>query len=128
VVAVHRRVSGAGFAQTFHDLRERGLTPKQAFRVTLRVYRSGGLTKDAVYLRGLHRLLRHLAEGHPLEPLLVGKLSLDYVPVVQELQWRGVLSPPLLRPRWLTAPTSSDRLDALRAGRSILDLVPEAIT
>lgn len=126
VVAVHRRVAGATFTRTFHDLRERGLSPKAAFRVTLRVYRSGGLTKDAVYLRGLHLLLRHLADGRPLDPLLVGKLSLDYVPVVQELQWRGVLTPPLLKPRWLTDPHSPERLEALRAGRTILDLVPEA--
>lgn len=103
VVAVRGRVGGASFAETFHDLRAHGLTASQSFRVALRVYRSGGLTKDAVYLRGLHRLLRYLADGHPLDPLLVGKLSLDYGPVVKELQWRGVLTSPLLQPRWLTA-------------------------
>lgn len=126
VVAVHRMVAGAGFTEIFAELRDRGLTAAQAFRVTLRVRRSGGLTKDAVYLRGLDRLLRHLGSGHPLDPLLVGKLSLDYVPVVQELQLRGVLRPPVLRPRWLTAPQSQDRLRALRAGLTVLDLLPEA--
>lgn len=129
VVAVHRLVGGAGFTETFHDLHEgHGLPAAQAFRVTLRVYRSGGLTKDAMYMRGLHRLLRYLADGHPLDPLLAGKLSLDQVPVVQELQWRGVLSPPLLQPRWLTRRQSQEQLRAIRTGLSILDLVPEAAT
>jgi hypothetical protein len=89
------------------------------------VYRSGGLTKDAIYLRGLDRVLRHLADGHPVEPLLVGKVPLDYVPMVQELRWRGVLRPPRLEPRWLTAPGSQERLAAVRAGLGLLDLIPE---
>jgi uncharacterized protein (TIGR02421 family) len=129
VVAVHRLVAGVPFADTFAELRDRfGLTGPQAFRVTVRVYRAGGLTKDAVYLRGLHHLLRYLADGHPLDPLLVGKLSLGYVPVVQELGWREVLSPPLLQPRWLSAPSSQPRLEAIRSGLSLLDLLPEAST
>jgi uncharacterized protein (TIGR02421 family) len=126
VVAVGRLVAGATFTETFHDLHDtHGLTVGQAFQVAMRVHRSGGLTKDAIYLRGLDRLLRHLADGHPLDPLLVGKVPLAYVPVVEELQWRGVLSPPRLQPRWLTAAGSQDRLAAVRAGLSIVDLVPE---
>ena len=129
VIAVHRLVEGASLTETFHELHDdHGLGAVQSFRIALRVHRSGGLTKDAVYLRGLHRLLIYLADGQPLEPLLLGKLSLDDVPVIQELQWRGVLAPPLLQPRWLTAGHCQDRLRALRAGLSILDLVPEAGT
>jgi uncharacterized protein (TIGR02421 family) len=129
VVAVGRLLSGATFTETFHDLHDaHGLTPAQAFRVTMRVYRSGGLTKDAIYLRGLNRLLRHLADGHSLDPLLVGKVPLDYVPVVQELRWRGVLRAPRLQPRWLdpcAAPGSQERLASIRAGLGLLDLLPE---
>jgi uncharacterized protein (TIGR02421 family) len=126
VVAVSRLLGGAGFVETFHDLHEtHGLSDGEAFRVTMRVYRSGGLTKDAIYLRGLDRILRHLADGHPLGPLLVGKVPLDFVSVIQELQWRGVLRPPRLQPRWLTSPGSQERLAAVRAGLGILDLVPE---
>jgi uncharacterized protein (TIGR02421 family) len=126
VVAVGRMVSGASFTETFSDLHDgHGLTAAQAFQVAMRVHRSGGLTKDAIYLRGLDRLLRHLADGHPLDPLLVGKVPLAYVPVVEELRWRGVLSPPRLQPRWLTAPGSQERLAAIRAGLGMADLVPE---
>ena len=126
VVAVGRLLGGATFTETFGDLHEgHGLTAAQAFRVTMRVYRSGGLTKDAIYLRGLDRMLRYLADGQPLDPLLIGKVPLDFVPLVQELQWRGVLRAPQLQPRWLTAPGSAERLEAIRAGLHILDLVPE---
>ena len=129
VVAVGRLLSGATFTETFHDLHDaHGLTAAQAFRVTMRVYRSGGLTKDAIYLRGLNRLLRHLADGHPLDPLLVGKVPLDYVPVMQELRWRGVLRGPRLQPRWLdpqATPGAQERLAAIRAGLGLLDLLPE---
>jgi uncharacterized protein (TIGR02421 family) len=126
VVAVGRLLGGASFVETFQDLHEgHGLSDGEAFRVTMRVYRSGGLTKDAIYLRGLDRILRHLADGHPLDPLLVGKVPLDLVSVIQELQWRGVLRPPRLQPRWLTAPGSQERLATVRAGLGILDLVPE---
>lgn len=125
VVAVGRLLAGASFSETFHDLHDgHGLTDGEAFRVTMRVYRSGGLTKDVIYLRGLDRVLRHLADGHPLDPLLVGKVPLDYVSVIQELRWRGVLRPPRFQPRWLTAPGSQERLAAVRAGLGILDLVP----
>jgi uncharacterized protein (TIGR02421 family) len=126
VVAVGRLLAGASFTETFRDLHEgHGLTPAQAFRVTMRVYRSGGLTKDAIYLRGLDRILRHLADGHSLDPLLIGKVPLDFVPLIQELQWRGVLRQARVQPRWLTAPGSEERLDAVRAGLGVLDLVPQ---
>ena len=129
VVAVGRLLAGATFTETFRDLHDgHGLTAAQAFRVTMRVYRAGGLTKDAIYLRGLDQLLRHLADGHPLDPLLVGKVPLDCITVVQELRWRGVLHGPRLQPRWLdsrAAPGSEERLAAIRAGLGILDLIPE---
>jgi uncharacterized protein (TIGR02421 family) len=129
VVAVHHLIAGAPFTETFHQLHEgHGLPPRLAFRVTMRVYRSGGLTKDAIYLRGLDRVLRHLAEGQPIDPLLVGKIPLDYVPVIQELQWRGVIAPPRLQPRWLTAAASAERLAAVRNGLGVLDLLPKAGT
>jgi hypothetical protein len=125
-VAVGRLLTGATFSETFHDLYDcHGLTAAQAFRVTMRVYRSGGLTKDAIYLRGLDRVLRHLADGHSLDPLLVGKVPLDYVTVVQELLWRGVLRGARFQPRWLTAPGSEERLAAIREGLGLLDLLPD---
>ena len=67
-------------------------------------FRAGGLTKDAIYLRGLLDLLGHLADGGDLDLLLLGKLSLDDLPLVADLVERGVLVAPRLRPRYLDGP------------------------
>jgi hypothetical protein len=54
VVGCAAMLDGAEFPETFRTLRrEHGLSEAQAFDVTLRVHRSGGLAKDAIYLRGL---------------------------------------------------------------------------
>lgn len=76
-----------------------------------------------MYLRGLDGVLRHLSGGGSLEPLLVGKLSLRDVPVVEELQWRGVLRPAPLHPRWLDDPSAQARLRSIRDGVSVLGLI-----
>jgi hypothetical protein len=89
----------------------------------MRVFRGGGLTKDVVYLRGLAGFLTYLREGGALEPLLVGKIGPDHVPIIEELQWRKVLVPPPLRPRYLDDPAAVKRLGDLRMGASVLDLV-----
>ena len=76
----------------------------------MRVFRSGGLTKDAVYLRGLHELVRHLGAGQPLETLWLGKMPLAAVPLVEDLHRRGLLADPLLVPRYLDHPGARRRL------------------
>lgn len=125
VVAVHHLLAGAGFVETFRALRQRQMAPRRAYHVAMRVYRSGGLTKDAMYLRGLADVLRHLGTGGALDPLFVGKLSLSAVPVIEELLWRQVLRPPLVRPRWLDHPSTAGRLEAARAGLTVLDVAAE---
>jgi hypothetical protein len=89
----------------------------------MRVFRAGGLTKDAIYLRGLVALLGHLAAGGALEPLLAGKVSLEQLPLVEELLRRKILRAPPLRPRWLEVPGAPERLARARAGMEPLDLV-----
>ena len=61
VVGCAAMLDGAEFPETFRILRrEHGLSEAQAFDVTLRVHRSGGLAKDAIYLRGLLGVLEHV--------------------------------------------------------------------
>jgi uncharacterized protein (TIGR02421 family) len=124
VVAVHRLVEGATFPAVFAELVDQHrLSPRTAFSVTVRVFRGGGLTKDAIYLRGLVQLLDHLRAGHAIEPLLVGKLGFEQVELVEELLRREILRPPVLQPRWLAAPGAAARLARARAGLRPIDLL-----
>jgi len=125
VLAVRWMIDGADFVETFRRLRERGFANRSAFMTTLRVFRGGGLTKDAIYLRGLLQLLDYLAAGHDLEPLYAGKFGLQHVPFVRELRRRGVLRPPVILPRLWDDPHFHDRLEACR-GMTLLDLAEHA--
>lgn len=124
VLAVECLTGGAEFPEAYASLADRyGFTPKAAFNIVLRVYRGGGLTKDAVYLRGLVDLLNYLGTDGPLEPLLVGKVALSHLPLMRDLMERGVVEPPALIPRYLTAEGTRPRLDLLRQGVTPLDLI-----
>jgi uncharacterized protein (TIGR02421 family) len=129
VLAVRRMLDGADFVEVFRELdRAHDFEQRTAFGVTMRVFRGGGLTKDAVYLRGLVRLLAYLREGGSLDTLLVGKLGADHVPIIEELQWRKILRPPPIRPRHLDDPASQARLQAARQGMTVLDLARKGRT
>ncbi len=110
VLTVHRLVDGASFAEAHHALVEAGTPPGSAFTTAMRVYRSGGATKDAIYLRGVVDLLAHLADDGNLDLLWRGKFSLQDLPLIAELADRGALAPPRLLPRYLDDPKSMDRL------------------
>lgn len=122
VMAIHWMMSGQSFPEVFGELHDRGFTRRQAFTTTLRVFRGGGLTKDVIYLRGLHELLRYLAAGHDIEPLYVGKIGLPHIPFIQELRRRGIIAPPRILPRFWDDPSVRERLEACR-GKSVLDLL-----
>lgn len=123
VLAVGQVLDGAGFLEIFESLRaDRQLPARTAWSIATRVVVGGGSVKDAIYLRGITRILQALAEGLSLDVLLVGKLALDHVPLVQDLLDRGVLRPPWVRPRWLDVPGAQERLDGLRAGATVSDL------
>lgn len=123
VVAVYEMIGGAEFADVHQGLTETGVPAEQAFTITTRVFRSGGLTKDAVYLRGLTELVNHIAAGQPLETLWLGKMPLGAVPLVEELHRRGVLVDPLLTPRYLDLAGAHARLASLAQVGSLTQLV-----
>ena len=123
VLAVRRMLDGADFLDIFGWLRaDHGIPARTAWSIAIRVVVGGGSVKDAIYLRGITRILDALAEGSRLDVLLVGKLALDHIPLVQDLLDRGVLVEPWIRPRWLDVPGAQERLDRLRAGASVTDL------
>jgi len=126
VIAVRALVHGASFVDCYRLLiGEYAFAPSTAFTICMRVYRSGGLTKDVIYLRGLQEFLAYLRAGGELEPLLLGKLALSDVPAIEELRWREYLKPPRLTPRFLTAPGAEAAMRRLRRGHSLVQLVTE---
>lgn len=123
VVAVHEMVEGTSFQDVHADLVAAGLSPHQAFSVAVRVFRAGGLTKDAVYLRGLLELVAYVATGGDLDVLLLGKMPLTAAPLVADLHRRGALHDPVLRPRYLDDPTAQARLAHLAEGTPLTALI-----
>jgi uncharacterized protein (TIGR02421 family) len=99
VVATQHLIDGASFIETFEILyKQYRFTRQTAFIITVRIYRGGGFSKDAVYLRGLVDVLNYLQQGGQLEPLFVGKIAAKHVSIIQELQARQVLRPVSLFP------------------------------
>jgi uncharacterized protein (TIGR02421 family) len=116
-------VSGRStFRETYDALVDLGAGRNRAFTTAMRAHRSGGMTKDALYLGGLTRLLTYLQEGGRLDPLLVGKISLADEPLVADLLERGVLVDPPLRPRFLESSDALDRLARIQEGAGIMEL------
>jgi uncharacterized protein (TIGR02421 family) len=126
VLVVRLMVDGATFVDCYRRLNgEYGLAQYNAYTVTMRVFRGGGLTKDAIYLRGLDQLLGYLHDGSALDPLFVGKIATEHIPIIEELTWRGVLHEPPLTPRYMNQPDTIARLERVRRYESVLDFVKE---
>lgn len=124
VVAARSMIEGATFVECFRELDDvYGFSQRTAFVVTMRIFRGGGLTKDAVYLRGLGQILNYLSSGSTLEPLFIGKIAVNHIPIVNELRWRGVLREPPLTPRYMSDPAALERLQRLQRGASVIDLL-----
>ena len=122
-VAVHQMVEGASFADVHRALTGYGVRRVSAFTIAARVFRSGGLTKDAIYLRGLIDLMSHLSAGGNLEVLWLGKMGLADAPLVEQLMTRGLLHEPVLRPRYIDDPAAQARLRQAGAVASLVDLI-----
>lgn len=115
VVAVRAMLDGATFVETYRLLNSvHGFSSRMAYTITMRVFRGGGLTKDAVYLRGLITIIDYVRQGDDLTPLLVGKIAANHIPMMRELQFRKVLTPPPLTPRYMQNEVAQQRLDRLR--------------
>ena len=126
VMAAHLLVEGASFVEAYRKFdKDYDFSRRQAYTVTMRAFRGGGLTKDAVYLRGLVEILEYLKQGGQLEPLFIGKIAADHIPLIRELQHRRVLHPASIKPRYLEMPGVAERLERLRCGVTLPGLVRE---
>ncbi|OWK22827.1 hypothetical protein AJ87_46120 [Rhizobium yanglingense] len=124
VVACADMLAGVPFEHTFYRLvQDYKFTHFGAFNLALRIYRGGGLAKDAIYLRGLLQLLDHLKRGGALEPFWMGKIASSHFGVMEELAARGLLKQPSVYPLFLATGEGRERLDRARQGMRPIDMV-----
>jgi uncharacterized protein (TIGR02421 family) len=115
VLAADMAVGGHGIPGIFACLHEEhGFATGDAFDVAVRALRGGGLTKDAVYLRGLRDLLADLRDGADFASLFLGKFALAHRPAIAELVAQGWAVPPRLLPRYASAPGFAQALERCR--------------
>lgn len=123
VVAVRHMLMANSFVETFHLLVDQYSFKEQtAFTITMRVYRGGGLTKDALYLQGLMELIEYIREGNDIGLLTVGKIRKDYLPIIRDLIQRGYMHPPRIKPRYLNQEYNI-RLNFIQKEGSIFKLI-----
>ena len=102
VVAADLAIHGEEIPGIFACLHEdHGLPTDAAFDIAVRALRGGGLTKDAVYLRGLVELLADLRGGGDFALLFAGKFALKHRVVLEQLLEAGWARAPALLPRYL---------------------------
>ncbi|MBB6487772.1 flavohemoglobin expression-modulating QEGLA motif protein [Rhizobium lusitanum] len=124
VVGCASMLDGATFSETYSMLvDDNNFTEQAAFNLVLRLYRGGGLAKDAIYLRGLLALLDHLKNGGALEPFWMGKIATSHFVVMQELAERGLLRLPAIQPIFLHTDAGRARLERARSGMRPLDMI-----
>lgn len=124
VVACAAMLDGASFQEVFRLLvRDFDFGEIEAFNLTLRLCRGGGLAKDAIYLRGLLQVLGHLRNGGTLDPFFMGKIAASHFAVMQELNSRGLLRAPAVMPAFLSDPHALGRLNKARTGLSPIEMI-----
>lgn len=127
VLVVDAMLAGEGFVDCYRMLTDaHRFGTRSAFNIVARIFRSGGLSKDAIYLRGLHQVFDRVARGDALDPLWFGKIAEHHVPVVEELLARGLLRAPVATPEFLTRPIARQQLARIRDGASFIDLIRES--
>ncbi|MFS4491792.1 flavohemoglobin expression-modulating QEGLA motif protein [Maribacter sp. 2308TA10-17] len=91
VLASDSLIKGYTFSDTFDLIHNQyKLNRNDAFTITLRAHRGGGFTKDRLYLSGLRKIYKRYLQEESMEPLLSGKVSLDYEQAIQKLHKIGL--------------------------------------
>jgi uncharacterized protein (TIGR02421 family) len=116
VVAAHMAVEERKGPEIFARLvEEHAIEQEDAFHTAVRAKRGGGLTKDALYLKGLAELLAYLRHGGDFEILFLGKFALKQLPTLEKLIEDGIVRPPDLLPSFCDDEQAMRRLaDARR--------------
>lgn len=104
VVAADLAIKHEDIKSIFECLNEEYmLSPEAAFETAVRAKRGGGLTKDAVYLKGLQELHAYIKSNSDFEFFFLGKFDLGQRQMVKILLDEGLLIPPTILPNFLTS-------------------------
>jgi uncharacterized protein (TIGR02421 family) len=106
VLAVKQMLTNNDFRHTFSFLHEEHhLSSDEAFKLAVRVHRGGGFTKDYLYLNGVGQALG-LYDSEDISNLYVGKTGFQYLPVINEMVERQLISVPKYLPAFLAQPAA----------------------
>ena len=124
VVAVDAMLDGAEFIDVYRRLVDsHGLPRKGAFDIATRVFRSGGLTKDLIYLKGFQQVIGLVVAGASLDAFWIGKIAREHVDAIEELIQRNLVRPPLFEPEFLQREDVERRIARLRGESSLADIL-----
>ena len=105
VIVVDMMCNGADFIECFNFLvNGHNLDKDDAFSVVTRIFRGGGFTKDYLYLSGFVKILRFWNNDNNLEPLLIGKTSIDFYHTINEMIEREMIQTPIYTTHSFTKP------------------------
>lgn len=124
VIAVDAMLHGATFIDVYRSLSgDYAFSSQGAFGIAARVFRSGGLAKDAIYLRGFRSVMQLAAAGESFEPFWLGKIAAAHAPAIEELLHRGLVHAPRFTPLFLSDPEVAERLQRLRGSDGLSDIL-----
>jgi hypothetical protein len=100
VLATRLLHQGGSFGETARALHDDyGLSADLAILTSERTFRGGGVARDAGYLAGFVRVRAALSAGHAsLDELRRGRVALEHLPVLRELERQGFVRAPLYKP------------------------------
>jgi len=105
VLAVREMLNQGDFRHTYSFLlEEHHLPQEEAFKLAVRVHRGGGFTKDYLYLNGVSLAL-DLYRTQDIKNLYIGKTGFEYLPIINELVARQLVTAPHYYPEFLDSPT-----------------------
>jgi uncharacterized protein (TIGR02421 family) len=94
VLAADSLRKGFDFCATFDLLHNQyKLNREEAYNISLRAHRGGGLTKDFRYLTGLKKVYEAYRKGMDLDILLGGKVTFEYRGIIKKWLDMGLAHP-----------------------------------
>ena len=108
VLAVNEMLNEGDFRHTYGYLHEElHLSEKEAFKLSVRVHRGGGFTKDYLYLSGVSKALT-LHKHQDIRNLYIGKTGFNYLDIINEMVERQLITAPLYYPNYIYEPVATN--------------------